>query len=233
MKSYSKAPEECSDRVAHLITLFHPGLRDAGLRIDLISVANDDPDAHALTLNGYPCAAVVRIIDPKGRTMGRGDAEIVIDEARYLPMTDPEKDALLDHEIYHIELQLGKNDRVKLDENGRPKLKLRKHDYQFGWFEEIAKRHAAASMEIKQATRLFLAEKQTFFAFAMDTDLRQRLEMTTTPESPADDSTARRFVRNMAANLKDDGSVTISTSGAPGFTIDKHGLKKTSRINSK
>ena len=77
-KAYSQAPDECTDRVKHLIKLFHPALKDAGLKIDLISVTNDDPDADALTHGGYPAYAVVRIIDSKGRTMGRGDAEIVI-----------------------------------------------------------------------------------------------------------------------------------------------------------
>lgn len=167
-KVFSKAPDECHDRVKHLIKLFRPDLRDAGLRIDLISVTNDDPEGEALTHQGYPAYAVVRAIDSKGRTMGRGDAEIVIDEAKYITMTDAQKDALLDHEIHHIELKLNKKGRVKLDENGRPKIGMRKHDVQIGWFEEIAKRHGQASIECKQATQIFLSGAQTFFAFVGD-----------------------------------------------------------------
>lgn len=168
-KSYSKAPDECGERVAHLLKLFHPDLVKAGVTVDLISIANDDGEP-CLTHQGYPAAAVVRIVDSKGRTMGRGDAEIVIDEAYYIGLTDAEKDALLDHELYHIELKMRTNketgeEMLALDENGRPKLKLRKHDVQAGWFSEIAKRHGAASLERKQALSIYLAGQQTYFAF--------------------------------------------------------------------
>lgn len=163
-KTYSKAPDECTDRVAHLLKIFHPQLRDVGLKIDLLSVSTDKLES-PLKLNGYPCAAIVRVVDVKGRTMGRGDAEIVIDEAMYLKMPDDHKDALLDHELYHIALKFDKHGVLKRDERGRPKIGMKKHDYQFGWFAEIAQRHGVASMEVKQATKLFLAEKQTLFAF--------------------------------------------------------------------
>jgi hypothetical protein len=168
MKQYSKAPDEVTERAAHLVKLFHTPLRDAGLRVDLISVTSDDPDSPALTHQGYPAAAVVRAVDSKGRTMGRGDAEIVIDEAHYLTMTDAQKDALIDHELYHIELKVSnKTGRVKLDEHGRPKLRMRKHDFQAGWFHEIAQRHGAASLECQQAANLVLTCKQIYFEFAL------------------------------------------------------------------
>jgi hypothetical protein len=81
-----------------------------------------------------------------------------------MEMTDAEKDALIDHELEHIEVKMdGK--RPKLDCRGRPKIGMRKHDYQFGWFRSIAERHGVASGEVHQARTLFLREKQTFFAF--------------------------------------------------------------------
>lgn len=168
MKSYSKAPEEVGDRVAHIIHLFHPELEAVRIRVDLISVANSEDDGPALTHQGYAAAAVVRIVDIKGRIMGRGDAEIVIDEYCWLQMDPAQKDALIDHELHHLIVQhVGKGSVVKLDERGRPKLKLRKHDRQFGWFDEIAKRHGRNSGEVKQAMRLVLEAKQIYFDFAV------------------------------------------------------------------
>lgn len=167
MKTYSKAPDEVYDRAKHIIKLFYPHLQDAGLRIDILSIAGDDEEVPVLTHQGYGAAAVVRIVDVKGRTMGRGDAEIVIDECCWLKMDPAEKDALLDHEIHHILLRtVGKSSVVILDERGRPKLKLKKHDRQFGWFDEIAKRHGHASGEVKQAMRIVAEARQIYFDFA-------------------------------------------------------------------
>lgn len=165
MKKYSSAPSEVADRVAHLIKLFNRDLLDAGVKIDLLSVTNDDEEAVPLTLHGYPCQAVVRIINSKDRAKGCGDAEIVIDEANYLTLTDAERDALCDHELHHLEVCKTKKGRLILDENRRPKLKMKKHDVQIGWFETIAIRHGAASAECKQAARVLTGGAQSFFAF--------------------------------------------------------------------
>lgn len=123
-KTYSDMPDEATERLAHLIKLFHPELFEIKLRVDLISVTTDNEDAPALTHQGYRAAAVVRVLGPKERLKGRGDAEIVVDEAGYLTMSDATKDALLDHELYHIEVKRNKYGRVKLDEHGRPKIQL-------------------------------------------------------------------------------------------------------------
>lgn len=169
-KTYSRCSDEVKERAQHLIKVFHPALQDAGIRIDWLFVATDDEEegAHALTHGGYPADAVISVVGPKERALGNGDVKCVIDEARYLTMTDAEKDGLLDHEIYHVELKRNKHGIVKLDEHGRPKVGMRKHDHQYGWFSEIAKRHGIASGEVRQATRMFLNHKQDYFAFIKD-----------------------------------------------------------------
>jgi hypothetical protein len=165
MKTYAKMPDEATDRVAHLVKLFHPELKDAGVRIDLLSVSTD-ADGPALSHQGYPAMAVVRATNVKERTKGAGDVEIVVDEAAYLKLTDAEKDALLDHELEHATVVRDKKTlRFKLDCRGRPKIRMRKHDYQFGWFHSIAERHGAASLECKQAHSLVLRGAQTLFPF--------------------------------------------------------------------
>ncbi len=167
MKTYSKCPDAVATRAAALIKKFPPDLGIVGLTIDFISVVNSEDGEPALMLNGYPCAAVVKIIGPKERAIGRGDAEIVIDEEGWMNMEDETKDALLDHELYHLEVAKNKHGKPKKDQYGRPQLKMRKHDRQLGWFDEIAKRHGSASIECQQATRLFLGGKQLYFSFAL------------------------------------------------------------------
>ncbi len=165
MKTYSRMPDETAERVAHLLKCFHPEIVKAGVTIDLLSVATDG-DTPPLKLHGVTCAAVVRGTNVKERTKGAADVEITFDEERYLAMSDPERDALIDHELEHIALKRDKKTgMVKLDCRGRPKVGMKHHDADFGWFRVIAERHGMASLECKQAANLFIAEKQTFFAF--------------------------------------------------------------------
>lgn len=176
MKIYAKMPDETTDRVKHLLKIFHPELVEAGVRIDLLSVATDG-DGDALKLHGYACDAVVRATNVKERTKGAGDVEIVFDEASYLAMTDAEKDALVDHELEHIELKHDKKTgAIKLDCRGRPKIGMKKHDAQFGWFTPIAERHGEASGEIQQARKLFALGEQIFFPFAIVAKQQPQLE---------------------------------------------------------
>lgn len=76
-----------------------------------------------------------------------------------------ERAALIDHEIYHLMPAKDKNQRFKCDDQGRPILKLRKHDHQFGWFDEIARRHGENSGEVRQARDLVAKFGQVYFDF--------------------------------------------------------------------
>lgn len=165
MKTYDQATPEVQARAVALMKRFYPEFVAVKLKVDFIFASTDSEDGHAVTHGGYPAAAVVRIVSLKDRAKGLGDIEIVIDRDGYLDMTDEEKDALLDHELYHPQLQLDKNRKVKFDGHGRPKLTMRKHDFQVGWFHEIARRHGSASGEYKQAQSLMGEHGQLYFGF--------------------------------------------------------------------
>lgn len=165
MKSYSKCPPEVHDRVAALVKKFHTHL--GPLTIELLFISSDE-DGPALKHNGYAAAAVVRSLPQKQRAAGRGDAEILIDEEGYDKMSAEEQDALLDHELYHI------TPTGKVDPDGRPKLKMKKHDRQFGWFDEIARRHGIHSGEVQQAKRLITEAARDYFSFMDDIPLGKR-----------------------------------------------------------
>lgn len=206
--------------------LFHPALHSAGVKVDLISVADDDPDVeHPLKLRGMPAYAICKIVDIKGRTMGRGDAEIVIDEGRYLTMPDATKDAVLDHELEHLEVELSKKGKIKLDCARRPKLKMRLHDVEYGWFESVAKRHGIASIECKQATKLFLFHEQTFFGFIKDAAMVEA-----SPTSIMDRMVERAKEGYGTDAFKElvkdsEASVEIRTASGKSVTIDKDGIR--------
>ena len=210
MKSYTPASDAVRDRALALIKRFYPDLVDVQIRIDYIFVSTDTEDAPALTHGGYPAQAVVKILGPKERAMERGDAEIVIDEERWNELTDAEQDALLDHELYHLEVVKNKlKTRAKRDCCGRPVLKLRKHDRQFGWFDAIAARHGKASLEVKQFTDFEAETGQLYLGFGF----REALESI----RPKDDTTVSIRVpsANVGVTLSKDGATRTDGAGNP------------------
>lgn len=150
MTVYEKADEKVLSVVEELVNKYYPELKDAGVTIDVLIATNEK--SNAVTLGGYKCAAVVRVTKLKDRVKGIADAEIVIDGEAYDGMTPNRKRALIDHELHHLEIQYDdKTGEIKRDDQHRPKLKLKKHDYHFGWFTIIAERYGLDSIEVQQA----------------------------------------------------------------------------------
>jgi hypothetical protein len=154
---YEQAGDDVCAMAAAVMADYHPELRmpdKSWVRLCVLFAfrGGDDEDGEpAVKLHGYPCAAVVSVIPLKQRVDKRADAEIVIDRERWDDMTDAQRRALLDHEIEHIELQVDENGLLKTDDVGRPKLRLKLHDWQRGGFRAVARRHGADAPEVVAA----------------------------------------------------------------------------------
>lgn len=159
--TYERAPAEVERRGHRLMEKYHKSLRDAELRIDYAFAFNSEGDA--VTMNGYPALTKCKVVGLKDRALGRGDVEIIIDGQAWADKSAAEQDALLDHELNHFELRKNKKGQVVLDDLGRPKLDLRKHDRQFGWFDLIAQRHGEAAFEVQQARWLLSEAREVYF----------------------------------------------------------------------
>lgn len=166
--TYHRAPEEVHNLVKSLIEKHHPTIDQAGVKFDLLfAKSNGGP---AVKLNGWPCYAVVRIVGPVERAKGSGDAEIRIDAEQYEKMTEGEKAALLDHELHHVVPIFNEAEgEWKRDAYDRPRLKMRPHDVQIGWFTAIAERHGENSIERQQARKMFEENGQALFPFLVET----------------------------------------------------------------
>lgn len=180
---YTRAPKEVIELANQVIDRFHPEFKDAELKVDFIFALGESMGP-AIKHGGYPANAICRIISLKDRVKGNGDAEIVIDGDQWNDWSEEQRQALLDHELHHIIIQRvggmhwhGEGVMLR-DDSGRPKLKLRKHDAQFGWFEVIAQRHGAASFECQQAKQVFEEHKVYFqpelLPAAMSGDMTER-----------------------------------------------------------
>lgn len=162
--TYERAPENVHEIIAALIEEHYPTTKEAGVTFDILFATSDS--GPAVKLNGWPCNATVKIVGAVERMKGAADIEIKIDAEKYEELEEDERRALLDHELYHVlPIPDDKLGGYKRDAYGRPRIKMRPHDVQIGWFEEIAKRHGAASMERKQARQMFDAHGQAFWPF--------------------------------------------------------------------
>lgn len=129
-----------------VIDQYHRDLLEAGVTVSLLFARDPDSDA-PVKLHGYPCAAIVRITGLKDRAKGMPDAEIVIDESRWIDLTEEERHALIDHELTHLEVKLDDLNRIEFDDLNRPKLRMRLHDAQIGIFRSIVKRYGSESLD--------------------------------------------------------------------------------------
>jgi hypothetical protein len=173
MPTFQRAPKSVSDLANEILCEFptHKSLLDAKVKIDFVfAYADEDehgnPKNSAISHGGYPALGVARIVKLKDRALGHGDAEITLDANWWKAQVgDTGKNlqrALLDHELHHLDVKLDKMGRVEFDDIRRPMLKMRKHDFQFGWFNIIAQRHGAASQEQVQAS-LMMSQAGQFY----------------------------------------------------------------------
>lgn len=125
----------------------------------------DEDGVPCLSHHGYPAAGICRIVSSRDRAAGMTDAQIILDFAIWGSYNAKQQKALIDHELHHIERVLDNNGVPKIDAQDRPKLKIRKHDWQFGWFDEIANRHGEASAEVMQAKLICQQSGQLYFDF--------------------------------------------------------------------
>jgi hypothetical protein len=164
VKTFSDASEDVLISLEQMLKAHHDELRK--VKICSLFIYDDEEPNQVLMHQGYRAAAMVRICSLRERASGTADAVMVIDRACWLEMDKPQRDALVDHELMHLELvedeQTGK---TKYDSIGRPKLRLRKHDHQFGWFDAVALRHKEASIEVRQARELIASTGQLYFDF--------------------------------------------------------------------
>jgi hypothetical protein len=141
--------------VEAMLERYHPQLRDAGVTFTCLMAyaptdKNGDPTGPALTHGGYAALATVKIIGLKERADGRADVEITVDGDRWSEVPESRRYALIDHELEHLELKYDKDANVLRDDLDRPKLGVRKHDHQYGWFDAIVRRHGKDAMEYYQ-----------------------------------------------------------------------------------
>ena len=164
MKQYSAVSDDVIGHVEAIRAKHHIHL--FGVTIGLLFVFSDESE-QVLEHEGYRAAAVAKIVGLRERAAGMADALIVFDRYVWSGLSSKAKDALVDHELTHI-VPVIKEDTgaPKHDSLGRFKLRMRKHDHQIGWFDDVVNRHAEHSVEMQQVAEILAGNGQMFFDFA-------------------------------------------------------------------
>lgn len=142
--SYSACPKEIYTRVEKMMAA-KPDLVIAEVAITCLFAQNDD--GPALSHHGWPARAIIRKNSLRDRVAGLRDVTLLIDRQGWLGLTDIQQTALLDHEITHIEIARDKNGEMKTEDDGRPQIRLLKHDFQIGGFHSMVERYGKDSLE--------------------------------------------------------------------------------------
>lgn len=161
MPHYDQPSEQVIALIKSTIKEFHPELDEAQVTVDAIMAYNDK--GFAVKAGGYPALACIKANSLANRIKGLADALITIDGDSYDSMSEAQQRGLIDHELTHLNIKRDKEQNIVTDDAGRPKIKMKKHDYQMGWFREIAIRHGENSPEVYQAKLLWRNDGKTFF----------------------------------------------------------------------
>jgi hypothetical protein len=162
-KRYSQASGDVTDRIVQLREKHHAELKD--VTIDGLFIFDDESSDPVLMHQGYPAAGLARIVPLRDRAAGLSDCQIIVDRATWQGLAGEQKNALIDHELNHFEPAIDKHGKRKFDALDRPKMRIRKHDWQLGWFDCIAERHGEASLEVMTARQLVAESGQLYFDF--------------------------------------------------------------------
>lgn len=162
--TYIRAPSEIIDLIDEVKAAHHPALQTYEVAIDALVArrhnARGEELGGALKAHGYPAVATISIMPLKRRALGNADALLVVDGMAWEALESAERRACIDHELEHLRVVAEEGGVVEVGEDGelngvgasddfgRPRLKLRLHDWQLGGFRAVAKRHHEAALEV-------------------------------------------------------------------------------------
>jgi len=149
---YEHCPPEVIRLLEDAMTRWHPELVEAVVEIKplfALAYSRSGEAIPAIKVRGHAAIAKIKITKLEDRVRGMGDATLLIDGAKWERMGHNARLAMLDHELEHLDV-----DPEKLDDAGRPKLKMRHHDWELSGFDEVMKRQGENSIELQNVALL-------------------------------------------------------------------------------
>lgn len=141
----STAGEHLYEMLDDLVEKHHEELDHGKARIALAWALNWKPDADGVQKLGR-CKKASDL----DRELAEWDFVILLNQAWFedAAVTEPQRLALLDHELCHADVRLDKNGERVVDERGRTVFRMRKHDIEE--FSEVVRRHGIYKRDLEQ-----------------------------------------------------------------------------------
>lgn len=170
MPTYEPASAEVLRLVEQTVQRYHGALEEHGVTFKVLMVGpttneNGDSQGPPLKVKGYPCCAIIKVTSTRDRAAGMADVLLQIDEDRWDAFHDERREALIDHELAHLEVNRDKDGQVVYDDRGRPRLRIKPHDREVSWFDEVVRRHGRDAVEWVQFDNLCGACQQLELPF--------------------------------------------------------------------
>ena len=169
MPTYEKAPNAVKQLARDILDKYdrYKPVRDAEVTFDILMAFGDRDDdgnivGDAIKWHGLPAYGLCRIVNLRDRSKGLADCEIQLDGDHWENIGIERRMALLDHELWHAQVCMAREGGFKRDALGRPKLRMRKHDFEIGVFSIIAETHGEYS-EDRLAMRQVMEKGGQYF----------------------------------------------------------------------
>lgn len=172
--TFQKATQVVLDMFDEIIIRHHSALDSVGAKIDVLMAFRDpEGEVPALMLRGHRALGIASLHPLHLRALGLGDALVRLDGDEWADMSEVRKRALVDHELTHFEVKRDKTGDYIYDDLNRPVLKMRLHDREIGWFDDIALRHGMASEEVRQFASLLSDEAGQSYLRFVDSEVAE------------------------------------------------------------
>jgi len=143
--------------------------------IETLFAFESKPGKPALTKGGYPCVGMIRVVTEEHRAAAAPDVILTLDGYRWSKLSSEEQYAVIHHELYHlvpVNLKPATGDAkgwyCAVDGLGRPKIRLRRHDWQIGGFNKIVELHGDHAIEWQEVERVHEAFHQRLLPFTVE-----------------------------------------------------------------
>lgn len=145
--------------------------------VDLVFAFSSSNEEHPLTEKGLPVNGKIKITTLLARSKGESDVELMLDGDLWRQLEPEERAAVIDSFLHGLEIQTKMEadpvsgdlvDTIKRDDRGRPKLKIKPHDFIIRGYHDVAERHGNALPAVQQLRAIFQTRdmRQAWFPFA-------------------------------------------------------------------
>lgn len=143
--TYDDCTQDVLDIARDIMNRHYRDLLQAGVTVRYLFARN--PDGPAIKVHGVPAAASVKVNGLQHRKEGLTDCTVKICAEWWEQHDKLQCEALIDHELAHILVAFDENGAIEADDVGRPKIRLKPHDFEIGGFFDIVQRHGSNAVE--------------------------------------------------------------------------------------